>query len=363
MLITQARRVSYIKRVAFPFVALLLLLHANVPGGTRTGHYVKKESPQVDNSLPSFSPPDRKPCRRNCSPPPFNSDSAYYFIQKQLDFGPRVPGLKGHTECARYIETKLKEYGATTYVQHFTAETYHGKTLELMNIIGSFNPRAKKRILLGTHWDTRPYADKDSIMKEVPIPGANDGGSGTGILLEIARVLSENPLPRIGVDMIFFDGEDYGEPEGYVLERTIENAGKIWWCLGSQYWSKNMHDPNYKAKFGILLDMVGGKDARFYKEGGSMQFAKKYVNKVWKVAHKIGHGEYFVKKNVRGIMDDHIFVNRDAGIPMLNIIEYNPATKDFFPDYHHTHGDNINVIGKETLQAVGETVLYILYNE
>jgi glutaminyl-peptide cyclotransferase len=306
---------------------------------------------------------DTPPCRRNCKPPPFNSDSAYHFIEKQIAFGPRVPGHPGHQACADFIESKLKEYGAVTVIQSFRAEAYDGSTLQLKNIIGSFNPSASKRILLATHWDTRPFADKDSILKNVPIPGANDGGSGTGILLEIARLLGGNPLPAIGIDMIFFDGEDHGEPEGHVMEKTIENAGKIWWCLGSQYWSKNMHDPNYHAKFGILLDMVGGRDARFYKEGGSMQFAKKYVNKVWKAAHKIGHDGHFIKKNVRGIMDDHIFVNRDAGIPMIDIIEYNPATKNFFPDYHHTHEDNLSNISKETLQAVGETVLYILYNE
>jgi glutaminyl-peptide cyclotransferase len=306
---------------------------------------------------------EKQPCRRNCPPPAFNSDSAYYFIEKQISFGPRVPGYASHQKCVDFIEAKLKEYGAVTYIQSFSTEAYHGGEMHLKNIIGSFNPTASKRILLATHWDTRPYADKDSVMQDVPIPGANDGGSGTGVLLEIARVLSQNPLSKIGVDMIFFDGEDQGEPEGYVMEKTIENAGKIWWCLGSQYWSKNMHIPNYKARFGILLDMVGGKDARFYREGGSMQFAKKYVNKVWRAAHKIGHEKYFIRKNVRGIMDDHIFVNRDAGIPMINIIEYNPMSKDFFPEYHHTHGDNMCVIGKETLQAVGETVLYIIYNE
>lgn len=305
-----------------------------------------------------------KPASRKESPlPKFNSDSAYHFIEKQISFGPRVPGMQGHELLAGYLQSNLKECGAHVEIQEFTAETYDGKTLHLKNIIASFNPSASKRIMLATHWDTRPFADKDSVRKDIPIPGANDGASGTGILLEIARIFRENPLPEIGVDMIFFDGEDYGEPEGYKIERNIGNAGKIYWCLGSQYWSKNKHRPDYRAKFGILLDMVGEKDALFYKEGGSMQFARKYVNKVWRAAGKVGHGDYFIKKNAMGIMDDHIFVNRDAKIPMIDIIGYNPKTKNFFPEYHHTHDDNIDVIGKETLQAVGETILYVLYNE
>lgn len=293
----------------------------------------------------------------------FSSDSAYSFIENQLSFGPRVPGMEGHAKCANFIKDKLKSYGASVTIQYFTAYAYDSTKLSLQNIIGSYNPEASHRILLAAHWDTRPFADKDSINKNQPIPGANDGGSGTAVLLEIARILQKHPLPDIGVDMIFFDGEDFGEPQGYKMVKTLQNAGAVWWCLGSQYWSKNMHQPDYSAKYGILLDMVGGKDARFFKEGGSMQFAKKYVNKVWKKAKQLGYDEHFINKKTRGIMDDHIFVSRDAAIPMINIIEYHHEHDNYFPDYHHTHGDNLSIIDKKTLQVVGETVLFVIYNE
>lgn len=292
----------------------------------------------------------------------FNADSAYLFVQEQVGFGPRLPGWPGHAQCAEFIEAKLRSYGAETFCQEFEAENYEGSVMQLKNIIGSFNPGAKKRILLAAHWDSRPFADKDSVMTDEPIPGANDGGSGTAILLEIARTMGRFK-PDIGVDLIFFDGEDQGEPEGFRMEKTLLNAGKIWWCLGSQHWSKNPHQPGYQAGFGILLDMAGGVGAKFYKEGGSMQFAARYVNKVWRAAHRLEHDNFFVKKKCRGIMDDHIFVSRDAGIPMLNIIEYNPENKGFFPAYHHTHGDNMDIIDRATLKAVGETVLFVIYNE
>lgn len=291
--------------------------------------------------------------------PAFNADSAYYFIEQQLSFGPRVPGLSGHRKCAEFIIQKLEEYGAETFIQHFEAESYEGSVLPLTNIVGSFNPKAAKRILLGAHWDTRHVADKDTIMKDLPIPGANDGASGVGVLLEIARQFSKG-APAIGVDLIFFDGEDQGEPEGFNLVKTLLNAGKVWWCLGSQYWARNPHRQNYQAEFGILVDMAGGSGARFYKEGGSMQFAAKYMNKVWRTARNLEYEEFFVNKRCRGIMDDHIFVSNVAGIPMLNIIEYNPEHENFFPDYHHTHRDNIGVIDRKTLNAVGTTMLKVI---
>src|SRR5690606_155864 len=190
--------------------------------------------------------------------PEFNADSAFLFIEKQLSFGPRVPGSEGHRRCAAFIEQSLKHYGASTVVQNFEAESYDGSLLPLVNIIGSFNPGARKRILLGAHWDSRHVADKDSIMKDQPIPGANDGASGVGILLEVARQLSRK-APAVGVDIIFFDGEDQGEPEGFNLVKTLLNAGKVWWCLGSQHWARNPHREGYDAEFGILVDMAGGK--------------------------------------------------------------------------------------------------------
>ena len=296
--------------------------------------------------------------------PQFNSDSAYKFIEEQVAFGSRALHMPGHDECLNYLHEKFITYRAEVHLQQFPAKVYSGDTFELTNIIASYNPEAKKRILLGAHWDTRPFADKDTVMKKIPISGANDGGSGVAVLLEIARILgSEEPKPEVGIDIILFDGEDYGAPHWHPILKTIQNAGKIWWCLGSQYWAKNPHVEDYKAQYGILVDMVGRKNAKFYKEGGSMQFAKRVVRKVWRTAQLIGYDHFFIDKPSPGITDDHIFVNRDANIPMINIIDYEPGAKDYFPPFHHTHGDNLSIIDKETLQAVGETILEVIYNE
>ena len=295
--------------------------------------------------------------------PSFSADSAYLFIEKQVAFGPRVPNTVAHQICGDYLIDKLESYGADVIVQNFTEDAFDGKKLQLRNIIASYNSQSRKRILLAAHWDTRPFADKDTVDTDLAIDGANDGASGVAVLLEIARKLSRHELPKVGVDMVFFDGEDYGEPEGYDAPNMVNGRMKIWWCLGSQYWSKNPHREKYSAYYGILLDMVGAENAKFYKEGGSMQFAPKVVNQTWTTGRHLGYGGYFVNSNAPGITDDHIFVNTIAKIPMINIVHHEPMTSGYFFSGHHTHRDNIDVIDKQTLQAVGETILYVLYHE
>ena len=308
--------------------------------------------------------PINKSEKRAVTVPAFNSDSAYYFIEKQVDFGPRVPNTPAHHNCGDYLIQRLKQYGARITVQEFQDQAYTGAKLYLRNIIASYNLDARKRILLASHWDTRPYADKDTVRRYEPIDGANDGASGVGVLVELARILGKNEKPEAGVDIIFFDGEDYGEHED-VEESPMKNGRmQIWWCLGSQYWAKNPHVQRYSAYYGILLDMVGAQDSKFYKEGGSMQFAPKIVKKVWGIARSLGYSNYFINSNSPGITDDHIFVNRDAKIPMIDIVDYDPNAADFyFAPYHHTHQDNMSIISKQTLQAVGETLLYTIYYE
>jgi glutaminyl-peptide cyclotransferase len=290
--------------------------------------------------------------------PSFNADSAYAYIQQQVDFGPRVPNTPGHAATREWLFTKFEEFGWKVTPQEFTATTHDGLQWELTNIIASYNPNASKRILLAAHWDTRRVADKDSERQEEPIPGANDGGSGVGLLLEVARTIAmvENK-PEVGVDIILFDGEDDGEPES----KKARSQSKIWWCLGSQHWSQNKHDPSYNAYFGILVDMVGGRGARFYKEGYSVQYAKNVVDKVWRYGHHLGHSDFFIMRQSEPITDDHLFVNENANIPMINIIEYSPDIG--FGHYHHTHADDMDLIDKRTLNAVGETVLFTIYQE
>lgn len=292
--------------------------------------------------------------------PLFNGDSAYAYIQAQVDMGPRVPNSQAHKQAGDFLIATLQRFGASTEVQEFEAEAFDGTKLYLRNIIGSYNPSATKRILLAAHWDTRPFADKDTENKDMPIEGANDGGSGVAVLLELARHFQHKP-PNVGIDIILFDGEDYGEPRGY--QGQIDNS-KIHWCLGSQYWSKNPHKKGYSAYYGILLDMVGAKNANFYREGYSMRYAPKIVEKVWKAAQQIGHGSFFIAGNTGMITDDHVFINEIAKIPTIDIIEYGPeSVNKFFGEYHHTHQDNMSIISKATLQAVGETVMHVVYNE
>ncbi|MCR9082484.1 MAG: M28 family peptidase [Cyclobacteriaceae bacterium] len=290
--------------------------------------------------------------------PTFSADSAYAFIEKQVSFGPRVPGTTGHANTKAWIIDQLESWNWSVQTQDFQAKTYDGLTWDLSNIIASYNPQATKRILLAAHWDTRRIADKDTERIDEPIDGANDGGSGVGVLMEIARVIGSGDLkPDVGIDIILFDGEDDGEPE---TARVRDNS-QVWWCLGSQHWSQNKHTPNYSAYYGILVDLVGAKGARFYREGYSRRYASGILKKVWDHASKLGHSAFFINQDSPEILDDHLFVNEYAQIPMIDIIEFSPQYG--FGHYHHTHQDNLDLIDKKPLQAVGETVLFTVFQE
>jgi len=295
--------------------------------------------------------------------PTFNADSAYAFIEAQVAIGPRVPNTATHNQARQYLVNTLERLGATVQEQSFVGQHFSGP-LQLTNIIGSFYPEKRKRILLAAHWDTRPIADKetDEALMNKPIDGANDGGSGVGVLLEVARTLqAAGTAPEVGVDIIFFDGEDWGPAEGSPESETAD--GSRYWCLGSQHWSANKHQTNYTAYYGILLDMVGAKGATFYREGVSMNYAPTVVRKVWGIAGALGHGQYFVQQDVGPILDDHVYVNRVAKLNMIDIVDHEPGSNGFFADYHHTQADNMEVIDKQVLFAVGNTVMHVLYNE
>ena len=293
----------------------------------------------------------------------FNSDSAYNFISKQVSFGPRVPNTINHKKCGDWIVNKLTNYGFKTKEQVGQVTAFNGSKLPVRNIIGNINPNATKKVLLCAHWDTRPFADRDSLNKNRPIIGANDGASGVGVILEIARTFKKDSL-NIGLEIIFFDVEDYGAPS---LDNSFFDLQSMndTWCLGSQYWCYNLNANYKKPNFGILLDMVGAKGAVFTKEEISRKYAGYHLNKVWKLAEFLGHGDYFQKKIAPPITDDHTYINQLTLIPTIDIIHYDlsPYSGRFdFGRFHHTHKDNMEIIDKKTLNAVGHTVLSYLHN-
>jgi len=291
--------------------------------------------------------------------PQFSADSAYLFTKKQVDFGARVPNTKAHDNCAVYLAAKLKSFGAEVIEQKADLTAFDGTVLKSVNIIGSYNPKAEARILLFSHWDSRPWADHDPKPenRKKPVLAANDGGSGVGVLLEMARLMGKNQ-PTVGVDIIFIDSEDYGQPES-VGDESSENS----WCLGTQYWAKNPHVAGYTARFGILLDMVGAPQATFYREQASDYYAESVVTKVWSQAQSLGFENYFRNQKGGAITDDHIFVNKISGIPSIDIIHYDPNSGSGFGSYWHTTHDTMDMVDKNTLNAVGTTLMHVVYNE
>lgn len=310
------------------------------------------EKPETETTQPETVNP--KP---QTSTPEFNGDSAYALVRKQVDFGPRIPGTQSHAACAAWMTDKLKLLGIKTTVQNGTVTTFDNRKFILQNIIAEYNPQSNNRILLLAHWDTRPWADADSVKKDKPFDGANDGASGAAVLMEIARQLSISK-PDIGVDIFLSDLEDYGQEENDMRFPRMEDS----WCLGTQYWAKNLHRPNYFAKFGILVDMVGGKDAVFPKEGSSVYYASDIVNKVWNTASEIGYGNYFINGSSGQTTDDHVYVNQLANIKCIDIVHYDLNIRNY-PSFHHTHADNMSIIDKNTLKIVGQVVLEVIFRE
>ncbi|MCS6905941.1 MAG: M28 family peptidase [Bacteroidia bacterium] len=304
----------------------------------------------ANNKTENFSQ-NQEPALSSINVPEFNADSAYLWVQKQVEFGPRVPNTVGHQKCGEWIIAQLKRWGAQVTVQKATVKDLQGKNIDITNIIASYNLASPKRIMLSAHWDTRPYADADTVRKNEPFLGANDGASGVAVLLELARIFQHNP-PPVGIELCFWDAEDGG--------KVGDNES---WCLGSQYWAKNKHIPNYTAQYGINLDMVGAKGATFLQEMVSLRYAPTIVEKIWSTAHQIGYGGFFpIYRHEGEIIDDHYFINTIAQIPYVDIIHLSMKNGSFFPHWH-THRDNLEVIDIRTLKAVGQTVLTVIFSE
>ena len=290
--------------------------------------------------------------------PSFDQDSAYAYIVHQLSFGPRVPGTAAHGKCAEYITGKLKSWCRDVIVQTCRMAAFNGKMLEGKNIIASWKPEMKNRIILCSHWESRPWADHDPDLKNrrKPVDAANDGASGVGVLMEVARQFSIKE-PMIGIDIVLFDLEDYGPPQD---ESTGEDK---WWGLGSQYWAQNPHINGYSARYGILLDMVGAKDATFLLEGLSTQYAADIQKKVWDAGNRIGYSSYFLYEKGSFITDDHFFIMKYMNIPVVDLIHLDRNSESGFYYTWHTTNDNLASIDAATLKAVGQTLLTVVYEE
>lgn len=294
------------------------------------------------------------------SAPAFDADSAFMYVKTQTDFGPRVPNTDAHKACAVWLADKLRSFGAETIVQNIDVTTFDGTRINGYNIIGQYRPESRKRIIICSHWDSRPWADNDPVRanRKTPVDGANDGASGVGVILEIARQM-QLQLPEIGVDCIFFDAEDWGPGSDWKGEDRSEM-----WGLGTQFWARRKHVDGYNARYAILLDMVGGQSPVFYREGYSVHYAKDVVDKVWQAAAATGNGRFFSDKVSGYVTDDHVFINSSGKIPAIDIVPYYPDCRQssFGPTWH-TVSDDIAHIDKATLKAVGQTVMYVIYNE
>lgn len=323
-------------------------------------HYYKNADSKVQNIEET-----EEVAKVNPVGPSFNADSAYAFTKAQCDFGPRDMNSRGHDLCGEWIVSKFKEYGCKVTKQTATLAGYDGTKLRSRNIMASINPEATTRILLCAHWDSRPWADNDpdSANWRKPILAANDAASGVAVMLELARIIGKSKDEKafnkqLGIDFVCFDAEDWGTPQ---WADVADNADS--WALGAQYWSKNLPQ-GYEARYGILLDMVGGVGAKFYREGMSMQYAPEIVKKVWRAAREVGFGSYFPKEDGGVITDDHVPVNQFAKIPTIDIIPYyaDCQQSSFGPTWH-TLADNMENIDKNTLKAVGQTLVQVIYKE
>ena len=291
--------------------------------------------------------------------PRFSASNAMQFISEQCEFGPRVTGSEASRLCGDYLVERFKSFGADVEEQTSTVTTWDGSKLSARNIIAHINPSNPDRILLCSHWDSRPWADndEDEANHRTPILAANDGASGVAVLLEICRLLQEKPV-QVGVDLICFDAEDLGTPQ-WAEDRSDASDT---WCLGSQFWAEKASSDGYKARYGILLDMVGGFGTSFSREGVSMQLAGPIVNRVWQLAGQLGYRQFFPLKDSGYITDDHINVNR-AGVPCIDIIPYYREGPSSFGPTWHTIKDTPENIDRNVLEAVGQTITQLIYNE
>ena len=277
--------------------------------------------------------------------PAFDGEAALALLEAQVAFGPRVPGTAGHARQLDWMLSRLDSLSPALVADTFAHVTAAGDSLTLVNVLASFRPEETRRILFLAHWDTRPRSDQaaDTALHSTPIPGANDGASGTAVLLELAGLLAQAP-PPVGVDLLFVDGEDYG-------------PGTEDMFLGARRFAARLQDGE-RPVYGLLLDMVGDADASFPVEGYSEEYAGVVVRKVWRVAERLGYRQFFPNRVGDRLGDDHIPLI-EAGIPTANVIDFS-----YGPDnrYWHTPDDTPEHVSAATLEVVGEVVTELIYS-
>lgn len=272
----------------------------------------------------------------------FDGEVARSYVARQLEFGPRVPGTPAHAAMAVWLEAELRNRAEEVVVQRWDHAAADGRTLPMVNLLARFRPDLSDRILFLAHWDTRPVADAPGVEDPtLPMPGANDGGSGVAVLLGLADVLRRTP-PGIGVDLLFVDGEDYGT---FATDTDV--------LIGAKYFAANLGD-GPRPRFAVLFDMVGHERPRFLKEGNSVIAASAVVDLVWGVAADLGHDSIFVPEVGGPITDDHVPLQR-AGIPAIDIIE--------IFEHWHTPEDTLDKISAATLQVVGDVATALIRRE
>ncbi|MCR4920471.1 MAG: M28 family peptidase [Bacteroidaceae bacterium] len=329
------------KRLTYPIAASLLMAIISCGGHT------SRQAVTADTIALA-------PC------PIFQTDSAMEHIQRQCAFGPRVTGSVAAQHCGDYIAECFRQYGAEVSEQPVEAVLYDGTRLNGRNIIARLNTSNPDRLLLCAHWDSRPWADNDPVERNwlKPVPAANDGASGVAVLLELCRLLQQVPIP-VGIDFVCFDAEDVGAPK---WERPEDDEDSDW-CQGSQAWARQAATDGYRARYGILLDMVGGRGSTFARELISRRYAQPVVDMVWRLGRQLGYSHYFPLRDGGYLIDDHVPVNQTAHVPCIDIVPYFKDGPSSFGPTWHTLADTPENIDPHVLNAVGQTLTQLLYNE
>lgn len=293
----------------------------------------------------------------------FDGNAALAYAKAQVDFGPRIPGTAAHDKAGQWIVAEMKKRTDSVTVQTWTQTTRNGTKLQLTNILARFNPTATSRVLYVTHWDTRPVADEDPNFgkRAGPFDGANDGASGVGLFVALADVFKKTP-PSVGVDLLFDDGEDWGD-------FNADSSGKVWAdaLFGTQYFAQHPPTPNYQPLFGVLFDMIGDADLQFWQEGTSVQAAPEVVSRVWRAAGDLGYSSYFRDQPMNGWTDDHLpLINKgwhviDLFDSQYGVLSSNAGPNDTTnPNYHHTSQDTMDKISAKSLQIVGDVAVTLV---